>query len=325
MELTTAVLEPYGNAPDTTSVITSHSDFIAGRDINGQVEWSAAANNYYTPSGLQALQTVDQLHYNLNGLLICNTAYVATQRANYYNHVALVPTPSRVNEAQCILGRSPGVDSFRLVRTPGAGVCSVGNSVISLLQKEITVADLPHWVMVDHDLRTNNHIQSWLSSPDWLCETASRTAAGLVKKYGDRIYEPKHTRPIAVSDFVNGIDKLSLVTAGLFDAVAPVQRVRSRLLQKRVEASIITACRWDRSVYLDGFLAKIGLIPVNCPEKEQARRQYQLLSAMAGHIAAMHITLEEVAPNPRLSRRQRIGRLDALSTIVKNYPNTIAA
>ncbi len=243
--------------------------------------------------------------------------------------VQIFSSPAAVNQAQAALGRQPGVDAFKLVRHPKRGRQTAGTWTKGFSQYEVIVSRLGDWIYAEHDLNPADHVQSWIATPPAYCAGIARHADELKSTYGWRIHAPKTWRPDSVDHFARAIDDLSGFTRSIFRAVSriddPGVYSMSPLLNLRDEISIAEDSRFSHgeyTMYVDRnaeIFRRLGIIAMECPEKETPAALRTIAGAYAAHVAGLFLRLEQVKPRPHDNERRREARTKLWHAIENRY------
>lgn len=244
--------------------------------------------------------------------------------------VEVISSPEKVNEVQRTLGRNPGDDAFKLTALQGVAGLKAGPYLDEFAEMRSPVADPEvSWTTAEHDLNPIYHTGSWLNLPPKHCRAIAGHAQKLKAKYGDRIYEPKETRPKEVTQFAIAVDNLFLHTSSYRGAVYDVEDPLFTREKFRLAVESSPAVRvWNTVHYTleddeqDTFLRDMkwaGVIPNELTPEQERQAAVSVGAEMVTHIAGMFLTLEEVVPKEPDTPLRRDSRMQIWRRIVDTF------
>ena len=231
--------------------------------------------------------------------------------------VEVVASPQGYNGTQASLGRTPGKDAIKVVRTPTQRPLKTGDWIDSYTRMEHLVADLTSG-LATHDMSPFDHLQALYAAAPELCGAFQQTAIGLTSRYGDRVHDSDNA-PRKARDFMGGVDDWQLYTRTLVCLMHNTSKTMERSSTNDHIATLeeIVADK-GHTAFVHTF-RKLGLVAVDASSFDIATTTRSITAATFKNLANMYSHLEEVRPTPDLTASQMSHRKKTWSAIFTNF------
>jgi hypothetical protein len=279
--------------------------------VNDLQRWRDQPSPLETPATQEPFYLRDLLPYKVGQFAV----RVGSSNTGIRQHsvtVKVASSPQGFNSAQVSLGRTPGEDAIKVVRTTLQRPLKAGDWIDSHTRMEHLVADVTSG-LATHDMNPFEHLQSLYATAPELCRAIQQTAIGLTSRFGDRVHDPESS-PREARDFMRGVDDWQIYTRTLVWIMHNMDENMEHSSDSQL-ATVEEVVADKGQVVAAHTFRRLGLVAVDASSSEILATTRSVTAATFKNLASMYTHLEDVRPIPDLTASQKSHRRKTWGTI----------